>query len=57
MYHDPYSGQQLKAFRSDPTGRWSPIVEEEIKDDADLFLIICGTLSGIGFALLIFWGV
>lgn len=30
MYYDPYDNTQLKAFRRDPTGRWSPIVEEEV---------------------------
>jgi len=29
MDYDPYTGIQLRALRSDPTGRYSPIVDDE----------------------------
>lgn len=28
-YRDPYSGHQTAFHRTDPTGRWSPLVERK----------------------------
>jgi hypothetical protein len=56
MFHDPYSGQQIKAYRRDPTGRWSPIIEEDEKEPWYYGYII-GVLGGIGFAAILFLGV
>lgn len=58
MYHDPYSNEQIKAYRQDPTGRFIPITEDDdIEPDSVWFLIIGGALFGIILAVMLFMGV
>lgn len=53
MQYDPYSNNQLRALRRDPTGRHNPIPEEFDKD-ARCLGVIGGALFGCVLALL-FW--
>ena len=52
--YDPFSGHQVKFLRSDPSGRWSPIVEPEPEPPTWLQAGSMGVFIGVVLAL-IFW--
>ena len=38
--HDPYDGRQISFERTDRTGRWSPIVEQD-EDWSAVYIVSC----------------
>ena len=52
--YDPFSGQQVKFLRSDPSGRWSPIVEPDPEPPTWFQAGCMGVFIGVVLALM-FW--
>ncbi len=52
--YDPFTGQQVRFLRSDPSGRWSPIVEQEPEPATWLQAGMVGTAIGVVLAVM-FW--
>lgn len=51
-FYDPHSGTQIRALRTDPTGRHNPIVLDDVPQTPFWFVVL-GTVALLGAASLV----
>lgn len=51
-YYDPHTGHQLRALRTDPTGRHNPIVLDGVPQTPFWFVVL-GTVASLGAVSLV----